>query len=68
MGLIGSGSLLIVCRAEACEGLLHAIGEAGIAVACIGEVKRPGQGVVARQAGIAVAWPEFEVDEITRLF
>jgi len=68
MGLIGSGSLLIVCRAEVCEALLHAIGEAGIAVACIGEVKRPGQGVAARQAGIAVAWPEFEVDEITRLF
>ncbi len=68
MGLIGSGSLLIVCRAEVSDNLMQAIGEAGVAVACIGEVKQPGQGVAALREGVAVPWPEFEVDEITNLF
>ena len=40
LGLIGSGSLLIVCRPEAADGLLQAINDQGIAAACIGEVKK----------------------------
>jgi hydrogenase expression/formation protein HypE len=68
LGLIGSGSLLIVCRPAAAEGLLQTINEQGIQAACIGEVKAPGQGVVAYRDGRPARWPVFEVDEITRLF
>lgn len=68
LGLIGSGSLLIVCRPQAVDILMRALGEKGIAVACIGEVKAPGRGVQAHRNKARVTWPEFEVDEITRLF
>ena len=68
LGLIGSGSLLIVCRSEAADGLRRAINDQGIAAALIGEVQNPGQGVVAYQDGEPAGWPEFEVDEIARLF
>jgi hydrogenase maturation factor len=68
LGLIGSGSLLIVCRPDSAEALMAAIGAEGIPVAWIGEVSAPGQGVRAHHNGERVSWPEFEVDEITRLF
>jgi len=68
LGLIGSGSLLIVCRPAAAAGLLQAINADGIAAARIGEVKQPGQGVTAFRNGTPVHWPAFEVDEIARLF
>jgi HAD superfamily hydrolase (TIGR01509 family) len=68
LGLIGSGSLLIVSRAETADRLMQAIDGAGIPVAGIGEVKGPGQGVDARRKGMTATWPEFEVDEITRIF
>jgi hydrogenase maturation factor len=68
LGLIGSGSLLIVCRPAGTDSLLRAIKKQNIDVACIGEVKDPGQGIVAYQDGAPAHWPEFEVDEITRLF
>ena len=68
LGLIGSGSLLIVCRPGDTDGLLQAIRGRNIAVTCIGEVKDTGTGVVAFRDGAAAVWPEFEVDEITRLF
>lgn len=68
LGLIGSGSLLICCREKSCEELICRIRDAGIAVTCIAEVTEPGQGVEAVKQGKAAPWPEFEVDEITRLF
>jgi hydrogenase expression/formation protein HypE len=68
LGLIGSGTLLIVCRSEAADALYSAIEAQGIAVARIGEVKDPGLGIEAYCKGARVPWPEFEVDEITRLF
>jgi len=68
LGLIGSGSLLIVCRPAAADGLLQAINARGIAAAGVGEVKQPGQGVSAFRNGASAHWPEFEVDEIARLF
>ena len=67
LGLIGSGTLLIVCRPEAAEDLQHAVEARGIAVARIGEVKQPGRGVKGFRQGMPVPWPEFEVDELTRL-
>jgi hydrogenase maturation factor len=68
LGLIGSGSLLVCCRESACENLMAAIGKAGIDVTCIGEVLEPGSGITAEKHRQPVPWPQFETDEITRLF
>jgi hydrogenase expression/formation protein HypE len=69
LGLIGSGSLLIVCNSSATEGLMAALGAAGIDAVCMGEVLQGETGVEAvDQNGNQVPWPDFEVDEITRLF
>jgi len=68
MGLIGSGSLLICSRKNETKTLMDSIRDAGIDVACIGEVMEAGRGVEAvSKAGVS-AWPSFEVDEITRLY
>ena len=68
MGLIGSGSLLICCRAKSSKDLMASISSAGIKVACIGEVLGKGQGIEAHRNKKQVPWPHFEVDEITKLF
>jgi hydrogenase maturation factor len=68
MGLIGSGSLLICCRPKALQNLMKALGDAGIDVACIGQVQSEGQGIDAYKNKKQVPWPCFEVDEITKLF
>jgi hydrogenase maturation factor/phosphoglycolate phosphatase-like HAD superfamily hydrolase len=68
MGLIGSGSLLICCRANAYQNLMTSIKNAGIEVACIGEVQGKGRGIEAYKNKKQVPWPHFEVDEITKLF
>lgn len=68
LGLIGSGSLLICCRNVGCEKLMADVRDAGIEIACIGEVMDRGQGVNAYKKNRQVSWPAFEVDEITKLF
>jgi len=68
LGLIGSGSLLICCRPAYQQPICNAISQAGIAVACIGEVTESASGVEAVSAQGDAAWPSFKVDEITRLF
>ena len=68
LGLIGSGSLLIVCKPEGCEKLLSDLRRAGIQVTRVGEVLEGGVGIetVSQKDG-RVEWPRFEADEITRL-
>lgn len=68
LGLIGSGSLLICCRAADCNSLMETIGKRGIEISCIGEILDTGQGIDAIRKGRPIDWPRFEVDEITRLF
>jgi hydrogenase maturation factor/beta-phosphoglucomutase-like phosphatase (HAD superfamily) len=68
LGLIGSGSLLICCREVGCEKLMANVRDAGIKIACIGEIMERGQGVNAYKKNTQVSWPAFEVDEITKLF
>ena len=69
LGLIGSGSLLIVCEATVHERLEGALGAAGVAVSQIGEILEAGAGVEARnEQGEIIPWPRFDVDEIARLF
>jgi hydrogenase maturation factor len=70
LGLIGSGALLIACRAAATQSVLKAVHSKGVEVAWIGEVVDAPPGVTARHAGTGapLAWPHFDVDEIARLF
>ena len=68
LGLIGSGSLLVCCRKEGCDELMSMIGKAGVEVTCIGEVLAPGRGITAEKNNRPAPWPQFETDEITRLF
>ncbi len=67
LGLIGSGSLLICCRAEEAGALLGALAGAGIAATDIGEVGEAGAGVTALERGRPAPWPEFAVDEAARI-
>jgi len=68
LGLIGSGSLLICCRKNARDNLLRRIRKTGIRITPIGEIMGKGRGIKAVRQGLAVEWPVFEVDEITRLY
>jgi hydrogenase maturation factor/phosphoglycolate phosphatase-like HAD superfamily hydrolase len=68
LGLIGSGSLLICCRQIGSDSLVSAIQKAGIDVTCIGEVLEEAPGIKAVKQAKPAPWPQFEVDEITRLF
>jgi len=68
LGLIGSGSLLICCRPTGCKSLMKSLRQGGVDVTCIGEILEKGQGIAAFKNGRRAAWPQFEVDEITRLF
>jgi hydrogenase expression/formation protein HypE len=68
LGLIASGSLLIVCPPARAGELMSKIRAAGVAAVEIGEIREPGTGVMAiNQAGESVPWPRFEADEITRV-
>lgn len=68
LGLIGSGSLIIVCPAAKSSELQTKIREAGVAACEIGEMLGTGTGVEAmNQAVNLVSWPRFEADEITRV-
>lgn len=83
LGLIGSGSLLICCRPREAGPLEALLQEAGIQTSCIAEVVSnetlsgegasgegaPDEaGIQAFRDGQATPWPQFDVDEITRLF
>ena len=68
LGLIGSGSLLICCRSTESQKLMQRIAAAGIEITCIGEVMGSGQGIQSYKGDKQVTWPDFEVDEITKLF
>jgi hydrogenase maturation factor len=67
-GLIGSGSLLICCKPNYSQDLIYTIREAGVDIACIGEVMAAGKGISATRKDRKFEWPRFEADELTRLF
>ena len=76
LGLIGSGSLLIVCDAAQSGHLAVALAAAGVENTRIGHVlgplagpasAAPGLAVRARRGDALAAWPVFEVDEVARL-
>lgn len=68
LGLIGSGSLLICCRAKDSQELMQRIEATGVEITCIGEVWEKGREIMAFKGKKPAAWPHFEVDEITKLF
>jgi hydrogenase expression/formation protein HypE len=73
LGLIGSGSLLICCKEEMAPQCKQAIETAGVEVSRIGEVgvsvSEDTHNPVTPVSGARnTVWPEFEVDEITKLF
>ncbi|NNG00343.1 MAG: HAD hydrolase-like protein [Desulfobacteraceae bacterium] len=68
MGLIGSGSLLICCMEPEADRLLARLQKAGIDAVTIGKVLEKGAGVTAKDKNRSIGWPNFETDEITRLF
>ncbi len=68
LGLIGSGSLLICCRSAHRDQLIHKLKARSIAVSFIGVVMDEGQGIRAFDHGKTRPWPQFETDEIARLY
>ena len=67
LGLIGSGSLLIVCRGDSGEPLQATLADRGIQATPVGEVLAPGTGVEAVDSdGEPLPWPRFETDELPR--
>ncbi len=67
LGLIGSGSLIIVCRTDSRERLQESLRDRGIQATLVGEVLEPGSGVEAVDgSGEPHPWPHFETDELPR--
>ena len=67
LGLIGSGSLLIICRSDSRDKVEQALQKRQILAKHIGEVLGPGTAVEAVDGnGDQVVWPHFEVDELSR--
>ena len=67
LGLVASGSLLICCRPDESERLLHTLARQGVAATVIGEVGARGAGVTALERGLPAPWPDFAADEAARL-
>jgi hydrogenase maturation factor len=68
LGTIASGSILLTAPEGAADRLIDALTEAGYPSVIIGRVTLPSGGLVATRGGEAVPWPQFAVDEITRVF
>ena len=68
LGLLASGSLLIVVAEEDCEGLRSTLSGAGIAAACIGRLAPAGEGAIMVERGSRRSLPRFERDELARFF
>ncbi len=66
LGLIGSGSLLIVCRPATVATLLAALEAEGVAATEIARLTRPEADVQALDGDRPVAWPRFATDEAAR--
>jgi hydrogenase expression/formation protein HypE len=69
LGLIGSGSLLIAAPPRHSEAIIDKLRGAGIAASAIGELVGADEGRCMRSGeGSLTPLPQFERDEITRLF
>ena len=68
LGLIASGTLLIVAPPERAEAIVADLHAASIAGTIIGSFTQAEAGYVLRRGDVAESFPEFVADEITRLF
>ena len=66
LGLIGSGSLLVVCRPTAVATLLRALEADGVAATEIARLTDSWEGVRALDGDRVLAWPRFATDEAAR--
>lgn len=66
LGLIGSGSLLVVCRPETVAPLCAALHREGVAATEIARFVDGPRGVRAVAEGRPAAWPRFAADEAAR--
>lgn len=67
MGLIGSGSLIIVIDDNQAEHLVQKLNSSGIEAAKIGNVLHDGNGLEVTTNGRKKVWPVFDSDEITKV-
>lgn len=67
LGLIASGSLLIMVDPGDTERVISTLKEEGIPATLIGKVLPKGEGLKMRRGGQIVELPRFERDEITRI-
>lgn len=68
LGLIGSGSLLMTVAAAVDKEIIRQLTDSGVDGTIIGSVAGEGYGIKAFENNVAATLPEFEVDELTRLF
>ena len=68
LGIIASGSLLIVLSPQDSARVIEKLNEAGIAAAIIGQVVAREEGLKLMAGGMAREFPYFERDEISKLF
>lgn len=68
LGLIASGALLMAAAQGDAAAILSALEGDGIAAVCIGHVTERERGIVLRNATGERPLPQFERDEIARLF
>jgi hydrogenase maturation factor len=69
LGAISSGALLLTISKEAAADLIRQFEQAKIPAAIVGEILPPDAGLQLREvSGQVIPLPEFEVDEITKLY
>jgi hydrogenase maturation factor len=68
LGTLASGALLLTLDESSAETLAGTLAAKGYPSAVIGRATSLDEGLVALRAGERVPWPEFEADEVTRLF
>ncbi len=68
LGIIASGSLLIVLSPQDSARVIEKLNEAGIAAAIIGQVAAREEGLKLMAGGVPGELPYFERDEIAKLF
>jgi hydrogenase maturation factor len=68
LGIIASGSLIIVLSSEDSTRVVEKLAEAGIAAVAIGKVMAKEEGLKLMAGRVARDLPYFERDEIARLF
>lgn len=68
LGVIASGTLIITCDPKSTNKVIDAISAKGIMVSKIGKVAKPEKGLKIITEGIVKDLPDFEKDEIIKVF